>query len=201
MKKYKDEECPKCGNYVRGQFAPSGSREFFTKGIKTAALAAADNQVPYLGTGIDLVLGKHIDGLFDGIADELDGSEEFIFECPKCGNKWVSSGRPQMPEELILQIRDSYVEDLRHKRPIISSVIWSALAIYCLVFMFIGVAEEDGVRIAVAFFMSIPFIIVAVVKLNKIRSINREISECESIPLQEFKMKYRALFRKYPQYS
>lgn len=106
-----------------------------------------------------------------------------------------------MPEEIILQAQNYYIESLKKKRPYISMVIFALLTLYCVVYLFIGFSDGNVLQIAVAFFFAIPFLIPTILKCRKISSLNRQIEECNYQSPREFKNTHKYLFRNYPQYN
>lgn len=106
-----------------------------------------------------------------------------------------------MPEEIISQVRDSYIETLKKKRPYISMVIFALLTLYILVYMFIYISEGNDLLTVVYFIFAIPFIIPTILKWQKISSLNKQIGECEMESPREFKKSHKNLFREYSQYN
>lgn len=106
-----------------------------------------------------------------------------------------------MPEEIITKVREEYLQTLRKKRPYISTAILVLLTLYCLIYMCMGIANESGLQFVLAFCFVIPFLIPAIIKWNKISSLNKEIKRNEKQTLQEFKYSHKELFRQYSQYN
>lgn len=115
--------------------------------------------------------------------------------------KEISLKKLPVPESIIEKEKAQYIQDLRASRPYTATVILALISLYCIVYMFIGVANESGVQIVLSFFFAIPFIIPAIIKWNKINTINREIENCEDMDLREFKHSHRDIFSKYTQYN
>lgn len=106
-----------------------------------------------------------------------------------------------MPEEIISRVRGSHIETLKKKRPYISMVIFALLTLYCLMYMFIGVSEDNSFQVFVSFIFAIPFLIPTILKWRKISSLNQQIEECEMKSPRDFKKSHRDLFREYSQYN
>lgn len=208
--KCKNEECPNCSNFVRGEYVPVQGRDFLTKGGKTLAVTALDQVVPFSGTVMDYLIGDTIDESLNELIDEFDDSEKFVFDCPKCGHKWTSFGRPSMPDHIIEQVRNQYTEELRKKRPYISSIIFSALSIFSTYGCYVATTMategdfmdslEAGFSIIIYSLLLIVFIVIAIFKWSKIAALNREIAVCKNQTLQEFYHSNKNLFNDYKQY-
>lgn len=106
-----------------------------------------------------------------------------------------------MPEEIIDSVRLNYIRSIKKKRPYISTVIFALLTLYCVVYMFIGIADNNGVQIFFSLVLAIPFLIPTIFKFKKISALNHEISECEAQTAREFKQSHRDLFSQYTQYN
>ncbi|MDE5829274.1 MAG: hypothetical protein K2H48_04710 [Duncaniella sp.] len=203
--KYKDEQCPKCGNYVRGQFIASEGIELLTKGGKSAVITGVDLMVPYLGTGIDFLFGKTIDKAVDSIKEELHENEEYEFECPRCGHSWITNvgvARLAIPDEVIEQVRAEYVSELKNKRPYVSFTIFALITLYCVVCMFF--IEDTSTmmgagQLLIGMFCIVIFIIPTIIKWNKISSLNDQIETIENLPLRDFLHQHKDMFSQYLQ--
>lgn len=208
--KYKIEECPKCGNYVKGEYIPIKGRDLVTKGGKTLVVTGLDSVVPFLGTGMDYLFGNSIDESLNELVDEFDDSEKFTFNCPRCGHNWTSFGRPSMPDHIIEQVRNKHIETLRKKRPYISSIIFAGLSLYFTYGIYtssVKTSEADfmesmagGCGILMCIVLLIISLIIAIVKWHKISSLNEDINTCENQTLQEFYHSHKELFSEYKQY-
>lgn len=208
--KCKNEECPNCGNYVRGKYIPFKGRDLVTKGGKTLVTMGLDSVFPYLGTGIDCLFGDSIDESLNEFADEFDDSEKFAFDCPRCGHTWTSFGRPSMPDYIIEQVRNKHIETLRRKRPYISSIIFSGLSLYFTYGIYASYATASeanfmesivgGFVILMCIVLLIISLIITIVKWRRISSLNKEINTCENQTLQEFYHSHKELFSEYKQY-
>ena len=80
-------KCPKCGNYVNGQFTRSTGnkavRAVAKKGGATATGALLGNLIPGLGT----LTGVGVGLLIDAFADSVEKSDcNYDFVCGKCGS-------------------------------------------------------------------------------------------------------------------
>ena len=94
------ENCPHCGNKVRGEFSPSNTRKLLTsiakKGGMKAVMAYVGSVFPgignvtgfLVGAGIDFIYGDDISKFIDKIADEIDENKIYVFSCPQCGYEW-----------------------------------------------------------------------------------------------------------------
>lgn len=105
------------------------------------------------------------------------------------------------PKEIISRVRDTYIETIKKKRPYISMFVFALLTLYCLVCMFIGASEENGIQIFFSFIFAILFLIPTIMKWRKVSSLNKQIEECEGQTLREFKHAHRDLFSNYHQYN
>lgn len=106
-----------------------------------------------------------------------------------------------MPDRIIEQVRAEYIQKLQKMRPYISAVVFSLLTLYFNIFMFKGIADDNGFQIFICFFLAIPFLIPAILKFKKISKLNNEITECTTQTLMEFKRSHRDLFLEYRQYN
>lgn len=135
------------------------------------------------------------------------------FVCNACDSVFSTSfdtdGTPReiqlkklpLPEAIIEKERASYIQALQRKRPYISAVIFLLMTLYCIICMFMGVADDNGVQIFFSFIFSIPFIIPTILKFKRISKINVEIAECEEqLPL-DYKRSHRGQFTQYKQYN
>lgn len=119
--------------------------------------------------------------------------------------KEIALKKLPMPENIIRQIRDGYIEGIRKKRPYISTVIFSLLAIYGYIYFFIGLVNDSffggAFQIVFGLIWGTGFLIPSIFKIRKIVSINKEVEQCEGLSLREFKQTHRDLFSDYPQYN
>lgn len=106
-----------------------------------------------------------------------------------------------VPDEIIEQVRNGLTEPLKKERPYVSAVIFTLLTLYCLICFFIGVSEDSGIQIFLAFLFGIPMLIPAILKWKKIARLNNEIEELETPSPREFKKAHKDLFRQYSQYN
>lgn len=215
---YKNEQCPRCGNVVRGELAPNGGRDFANwagkkvakQGVMdvSAEIAACDPlagmATAVLGT---IFAGKAVDAATSNIG------EGFVFECPGCGHRWLSNGRPPMPPQIIMQVREEYLYKLSTEKPIAAARVFGTLAIVFSFIFFICciMAGNDDVGfwevsqwavLGILFFpLATVFGIIAIVKGKRAASKTREEQACETQDLFEFKETHPQLFSKYNQYS
>lgn len=201
--RYKDEECPKCGNYVRGQIAIDKDINLLTRVGKSGALAGIDSIVPYLGTGIDVLFGNTIDKCADSVAEEFT-DEVFAFECPRCGHSWktdVEVAKLTIPDSIIEQVRGEHINEIKKKRPYISAVICTLSCLYGFVALIIGVNNkaffEGAFQIVLGLIIGIIFLIPSIYKINRIKTLNHEIETIESFTCRQFLHEHKELFNQY----
>lgn len=119
--------------------------------------------------------------------------------------KETSLKKLPMPEKIIEQVRTKYIQTIRKERPFISAVIFGLLALYGLIYVFIGIANDSfwaaGVQIVLGFCTWVIFSIPAVIKWRKISLLNQEIDKSERQSLRKFKHSHRELFTQYSQYN
>lgn len=199
-------ECPHCGR---------GTINRTTKGAVTQNAAQIGGQVAQFAT-------KEIANsvIFDGagryvpkFGDQLASLVSVEHVCDNCDClfmakffkdgilKELSIKKFPMPNEIIEKVREEYIQSLKDDKPIISSIIFLLLTLYFFVYMFMGVADDNGFQVAFNFLLMIPCLILSILKGRKIASLNEEIGECESqLPL-DFKRSHRELFSQYKQYN
>lgn len=213
---YKNERCPRCGNVARGELAPNGGRDFANWAGKEMAHSGVESAVDSFGVGP--ILGGILYAVGEMAADSaVDAAtsnigEAFAFECPNCGHRWVSNGRPPMPPQIIAQVREEYLNELRDK-PTAVARVFGILAgaftfIFCICCM---MSSKDDVgfweisKWAVYGFMffalATVFGIIAIVKGKKAAWMTREERACANQDLSQFKEAHPQLFKNYSQYS
>lgn len=184
-----------------------------TQGAKVAGTVAVTVGGKVLGeyTGVS-VLGKGV-----SMAGKYAISQTPIeFVCNACDSLFKATfdtdGSPRevtlkklpMPNEIIEKEKETYLNEIKKKKPIVSAIIFALLTIYCYIFIFFGFSNDSavagGLQIFMGFIFGTIFLIPAILKMRKITSINHEIEECEKQSLREFKHLHKELFYQYRQY-
>lgn len=220
------EACPICGNYTKGQYKPSLVQKTTSSAIKEVKGALigfiAGSIFPGIGNIIGMIvgviiatlIGDKLDKGIDDFSSAVEDTKQYVFICAKCFHQWtkfVCSGADiYLPEQLICQVREEYINGLKRKRPIISTIIFGLLSAYCIYFTIVAAIDMshadvftwtggivEGFRFIFSSIMSLIFCIPFLFKWGKIKSLNMEISRSRSQTLDQFKHTHWSLFREY----